>query len=58
MKVERKEVVLIEMNSADFDSLMFFIKKGRDQIILDDVDVKVAGRLYKDMLEANSISDK
>lgn len=56
MKVERKEVVLIEMNSADFDSLMFFIKRGCDRIILDDVDIDNAERLYKDLQKANSIS--
>jgi hypothetical protein len=56
MKVERKEIVLVEMDSCDFDSLISFIKRSRDGITLDEVDIITAGRLYKDLLKANSIS--
>ena len=56
MKVERKEVVLVEMDSCDFDSLLSFIKKGSDKIILDEVDIVAAKKLHKDLLKANGIS--
>lgn len=58
MKVERKEVVSVEMDSCDFDLLISFIKRSRDGIALDAVDVLAAGRLYEDLLKANSTSTK
>ena len=56
MKIERKEIVLVEMDSCDFDSLISFIKRSRDEITLDEVDILTASRLYEDLLKANSIS--
>jgi hypothetical protein len=56
MKVDRKEIVLVEMDSSDFDLLLSFIKKGSDGIILDEVDSIAAKKLHKDLLKANGIS--
>lgn len=56
MKVERIERVIVEMDSRDFDSLLSYIKKGSDRIMLDDVDSIAAEKLHKDLLKANGIS--
>ena len=56
MKVDRKEIVLVEMDSSDFDLMLSFIKKGSDKIMLDEVDIIAAKKLHKDLLKANGIS--
>lgn len=46
MKLTRKEMVELEMESKDFDSLMFYLKRSGDKIVLEDIDAKKASDMY------------
>ena len=46
MKLIRKEVVTLEMESKDFDSLMFYLQRGGTQTPLQDIDAKRAEDMY------------
>ena len=46
MKLTRKEMVELEMESHEFDSLMFYLKRGGDKIVLEDIDAKKAFDMY------------
>ena len=46
MKLNRKEVVTLEMESKDFDSLMFYLQRSGTQTPLDPIDAKRAKDMY------------
>ena len=46
MKLTRKEMVIVEMESKDFDVLMFFLQRGGTRTLLEDIDAKRAEDMY------------
>ena len=46
MKLNRKEVVTLEMGSSDFDSLMFYLQRSGTQTLLDPIDARGAEDMY------------
>ena len=45
-EINKKEMVELEMESKDFDSLMFYLKQSGDKIVLEDIDAKKASDMY------------
>lgn len=46
MKVTRREIITIEMESRDFDSLMFFLNRCGSQTELGEIDSEKAREMY------------
>ena len=46
MKLNRKEVVTLEMESKDFDSFMFYLQRSGTQTLLDPIDARNAEDMY------------
>ena len=42
MKITRKEIVTLEVESSVFDSIMFIISRGSQGTLLDPIDIKKA----------------
>ena len=53
MKLTRKEMVILEMESKDFDTLMFFLQRGETKTLLEDIDAQKADDMYYSLREMN-----
>ena len=49
MKITRKEIVTLEVESSVFDSIMFIISRGSQGTLLDPIDIKKAEKIYDDL---------
>lgn len=53
MKLTRRETVTIEMESHEFDSLLFFIRNSR--VALSGIDTINADNMYNSLKELNKV---
>ena len=49
MKITRKEIVTLEVESNVFDSIMFIINRGSQGTLLDPIDMNKAKKIYDDL---------